>query len=210
MNDLLILLPDFENLLKTKSFPELTSSEQSTILKFMSIEQYEAMRINTAKISKAFSMEDDYLLPDKNLKDDLLIHFNKKKENSMALTNRILFLFLGFKIPAYQAVIVFLAILFLLNKPRITEVTKIIPVSRTDTIFVEKIVNSPVSALQNQYIKKHIPYTHIKKSPSAVLNQNYPLLANIITHYQSEKTGHSVESDPNLYWQLVTTQFEGN
>src|ERR1035437_6795695 len=97
MDDILNFLPDFENLLRTKSFAELTSSEKSIILKFMTIEEYDAMKNNTARVIEAFAEEEKYLLLDKNLENDLVSHLSKKKEKQFAGIPELFSSLLGLK-----------------------------------------------------------------------------------------------------------------
>lgn len=217
MENILNLLPDFENLLRTKSFTELSSSEKSAVLKFMTIEEYDAMKNNAALVVKAFAEEEKYLLLDKSLENALTGNLKKKKAKPFAGTTEFLSFILRFKMPVYQVVILIIVGLFLIPKSNIKIVTKLMPVSRVDTVFVEKPINRAASEkyyykTNNIYpvVKKYISNQPISKIRPVLLNQNSPFFANIVTHYQSEKAGRPIESDPDLYWRLVTVQSMGN
>jgi hypothetical protein len=217
MDNILNLLPDFETLLRTKSYAELTSSEKSAVLKFMTIEEYETMRSNAAKVSEAFAVEENNLLLDKNLENTLVGRLSKKKEKQFAGIPELLSSILGLKMPVYQVAILILVGLFLIPKSDTRIVTKVLPISRVDTVFVEKPITRTASEkyynkTNNNYPigKKRISNQHISKIRPVLLNQNSPFFANIVTHFQSEKTGHPIESDSNLYWRLVTVQLQDN
>ena len=216
-DDILNFLSDFENLLRTKSFAELTSSEKSIILKFMTIEEYDAMKNNTARVIEAFAEEEKYLLLDKNLENDLVSHLSKKKEKQFAGIPELFSSLLGLKIPVNQVAILILVGLFLIPRSGTKIVTKILPISRVDTVFVEKPINRIASEkyynkTNNIYPvgKKRISNQSISKIRPVLLNQNSPFFANLVTHFQNEKTGHPIESDSNLYWRLVTVQSMSN
>ena len=217
MDDILNLLPDFENLLRTKSFAELTSSEKSIVLKFMTIEEYDAMKNNAARVIEAFAEEEKYLLLDKNLENALAGRLSKKEEKPFAGTPEFLSFIIGFKMPVYQVVILILVGLFLIPKSDTKIVTKVLPISRVDTVFVEKPITRTASEkyynkTNNIYPigKNRISNHHISKVHPVLLNQNSPFFANIVTHFQNEKTGRTIESDSNLYWRLVTVQLQDN
>ena len=145
MENILNLLPDFENLLRTKSFTELSSSEKSAVLKFMTIEEYDAMKNNAAQVIKAFAEEEKYLTLDKNLESALVSRFSNKKEKRIAVIPEFFSSVLGLKIPVYQIVILIIVGLFLIPKSNIKIVTKLMPVSRVDTVFIEKPINRAAS-----------------------------------------------------------------
>lgn len=217
MDDILKLLPEFETLLRTKSFADLTSSEKSAVLKFMTTEEYETMRGSAARVMEAFSKEEKYLIIDKNLENVLLNRLRNKKEKSFTEFAGISSLILGFKIPVYQVAILLLVGLLLIPKSNPTIVTKILPISKIDTVFIEKSINSSASDKYNNktgniYLgrTKRILNPHMSKIRPVLLNQSSPYFANIVIQIQSEKTGHPIESDSNLYWRLVTVQSMGN
>jgi len=217
MENILNLLPDFENLLRAKSFTELTPSEKSAVLKFMTIEEFDAMKNNAAQVIKAFAEEEKYLTLDKNLETTLVSRFSNKKEKRIAVIPEFFSSVLGFKIPVYQVAILILVGLFLIPGSHTRIITKVLPVSRVDTVFVEKPINriaseSHYDKTNNIYPvgKKHVSSQPISNIRPALLNQNSPFFANIVTHFQSEKNGHPIENDPNLYWRLVTVQSMGN
>jgi hypothetical protein len=217
MDDILNLLPDFENLLRTKSFTELTSSEKSIVLKFMTIEEYDAMKNNTTRVIEAFAEEEKYLLLDKSLENDLVNHLSKKKEKSFAGIAEFLSFILGFKILVYQVAILILIGLFLIPGSGTKIVTKVSPISRVDTVFIEKPINHTASEKYDNKTnnicpvgKKRIPDQSISKIRPVLLNQNSPFFTNLVNHFQNEKIGRPIESDPNFYWRLVTVQSMGN
>jgi hypothetical protein len=217
MEDILNLLPDFESLLRTKSFAELTFSEKSIVLKFMTIEEYEAMKNNTIRVIEAFSEEEKYLLLDKNLENNLVSHLSIKKEKPFAGTAEFVSFILGFKIPVYQVAILILIGLFLIPGSGTKIVTKVLPISRVDTVFIEKPINHTASEnydnkTNNIYPvgKKRISNQSITKIRPVLLNQNSPFFANLVNHFQNEKNGRPIENDPNFYWRLVTVQSMGN
>jgi hypothetical protein len=217
MDNILNFLPDFETLLRTKSFEDLTSSEKIAVLKFITTEEYETMRSNAARVIETFSEEEKYLEIDKDLENVLLNRLRNKKEKSFAGIAGISSLILGFKIPVYQVVILLLAGLFLVPKSDTKIVTKLMPVSRVDTIFVEKPINRIaseryVNKTYNIYPvgKKLISNQNISKIRPVLSNKHSPFFANLVTHFQNEKTGCPIESDPNIYWRLVTVQSMDN
>jgi hypothetical protein len=213
IDDILKLLPEFETLLRTKSFSDLTSSEKFAVLKFMTTEEYETMRSNAARVIESFYEEEKYLVIDKNVEDALLSRLRKKKKKSFSGIAGISSLILGFKIPVYQVALLLLAGLFLIPKSNPKIVTKTLPVLKIDTIFIEKSINSVVpdyhrTQTGNMYPigKKHISNQQISQIRPVLSNQNSPYFANIVSHFQSEKIGRPIESDSNLYWRLVTVQ----
>jgi hypothetical protein len=217
MDNILNFLPDFETLLRTKSFEDLTSSEKLAVLNFMTTEEYETMRSNAARVIETFSEEEKYLEIDKDLENVLLNRLRNKKEKSFTGIAGILSLILGFKIPVYQVAILLLAGLFLIPKSDTKIVTKLIPVSRVDTVFVEKPINRIASEKYDNKTyniypvgKMLISNQHISKIRPVLSNENSPFFANLVTHFQNEKTGCPIENDPNIYWRLVTVQSMGN
>jgi hypothetical protein len=217
MDNILNFLPDFETLLITKSFEDLTSSEKLAVLKFMTTEEYETMRSNAARVIETFSEEEKYLEIDKDLENVLLNRLRNKKEKSFTGIAGILSLILGFKIPVYQVAILLLAGLFLIPKSDTKIVTKLMPVSRVDTVFVEKPINRIASEKYDNKTyniypvgKMLISNQHISKIRPVLSNENSPFFANLVTHFQNEKTGCPIENDPNIYWRLVTVQSMGN
>jgi hypothetical protein len=217
MDNILSLLPDFENLLRTKSFAELTPSEKSVVLKFMTTEEYDAMKNSTARVIVAFTEEEKYLSQDKYLESALTDRLSKKEAKPYAGRAQFFSFILDLKIPVYQAVILLILGLFLFPKSDTQIVTKISPVSRVDTVFVEKHVIGTASEKYNNrtsniypVVKKHISNQFKGKIRPVSLYQNSPFLADIVTHFQNEKTGRPIESDPNLYWRLVTVQSMSN
>jgi hypothetical protein len=217
MDNILNFLPDFETLLRTKSFEDLTSSEKLAVLNFMTTEEYETMRSNAARVIETFSEEEKYLEIDKDLENVLLNRLRNKKEKSFTGIAGILSLILGFKIPVYQVAILLLAGLFLIPKSDTKIVTKLMPVSRVDTVFVEKPINRIASEKYDNKTyniypvgKMLISNQHISKIRPVLSNENSPFFANLVTHFQNEKTGCPIENDPNIYWRLVTVQSMGN
>jgi hypothetical protein len=217
MDNILNFLPDFETLLRTKSFEDLTSSEKLAVLKFMTTEEYETMRSNAARVIETFSEEEKYLEIDKDLENVLLNRLRNKKEKSFTGIAGILSLILGFKIPVYQVAILLLAGLFLIPKSDTKIVTKLMPVSRVDTVFVEKPINRIASEKYDNKTyniypvgKMLISNQHISKIRPVLSNENSPFFANLVTHFQNEKTGCPIENDPNIYWRLVTVQSMDN
>ena len=217
MDNILNFLPDFETLLRTKSFEDLTSSEKFAVLKFMTTEEYETMRSNAARVIETFSEEEKYLEIDKNLENVLLNRLRNKKEKSFTGIAGILSLILGFKIPVYQVAILLLAGLFLVPKSDTKIVTKLMPVSRVDTVFVEKPINRITSEKYNNKTyniypvgKKLTSNQYISKIRPVLSNTHSPFFTNLVTHFQNEKTGCPIESDPNIYWRLVTVQSMDN
>jgi len=217
MDNILNFLPDFETLLRTKSFEDLTSSEKFAVLKFMTTEEYETMRSNAARVIETFSEEEKYLEIDKNLENVLLNRLRNKKEKSFTGIAGILSLILGFKIPVYQVAILLLAGLFLVPKSDTKIVTKLMPVSRVDTVFVEKPINRIASEKYDNKTyniypvgKKLISNQHISKIRPVLSNTHSPFFANLVNQFQNEKTGRPIESDPNIYWRLVTVQSMDN
>jgi hypothetical protein len=217
MNDILNLLPDFETLLRTRSFTDLTSSEKSAVLKFMTIEEYAAMKSNTSRVIEAFSEEENHLPLDRNIENALVSRLHEKKKGFFIGITEILSLIFRFKIPVYQAAILLLVVIFLIPKPNSQMMTNIIPVSKIDTVFIEKSINS--SAFTKNNIKtgnihtvrtKRISNQPTSKTRPVLLNQSSPYFANIVTLIQNEKTGRPIESDPILYWRLVSLQLQGN
>jgi hypothetical protein len=213
MDNRLDYIPDFENLLRTKSFTELTSSEKVEVLKYLTAEEYESMKNNTARIVESFTEEEKYLVIDNNLEKILRSHMHKKEEKSLA---KIITLIIGFKIPVYQMAILILTGLLLIpnNSSKVTD--RLIPVYKVDTVFVEKPVIHAVS--EKSHNKTRIVYPSRKSLSNqqyntfdnVLLNQNDPYFVNIVTYLQNEKTGRPIENDPNLYWRLVTIQSMGN
>jgi hypothetical protein len=217
MDNILNFLPDFETLLITKSFEDLTSSEKFAVLNFMTTEEYETMRSNAARVIETFSEEEKYLEIDKDLENVLLNRLRNKKEKSFTGIAGILSLILGFKIPVYQVAILLLAGLFLIPKSDTKIVTKLMPVLRVDTVFVEKPINRIASEKYDNKTyniypvgKMLISNQHISKIRPVLSNENSPFFANLVTHFQKEKTGCPIENDPNIYWRLVTVQSMGN
>ena len=217
MDNILNFLPDFETLLRTKSFEDLTSSEKFAVLKFMTTEEYETMRSHAARFIETFSEEEKYLEIDKNLENVLLNRLRNKKEKSFAGIAGILSLILEFKIPVYQVAILLLAGLFLVPKSDTKIVTKLMPVSRVDTVFVEKPINRIASEKYDNKTyniypvgKKLISNQHISKIRPVLSNTHSPFFANLVNQFQNEKTGRPIESDPNIYWRLVTVQSMDN
>jgi len=217
MDDIFNLLPDFETLLRTKSFEDLSSSEKSAVLKFMTIEEYEAMKSNTSKIIEAFSEEETYLSLDRNIENVLVSRLHQKKKGFFFSITEFLSLIFRLKIPVYQAAVLLLAVLFLFPKPGSQIVTNIRPVSKIDTVFIEKSINSSVPVNYNYYagnihqvMTKRILNHRMNKNRPVILNQSSPYFANLVTHIQSEKTGSPIEDDSNLYWRLVMVESQGN
>ena len=217
MNELLNLLPDFETLLKTKDFEDLSASEKSTVLKFMTLEEYETMRINAAKVIEAFAKEEQNLIVDSNIKDALINRMHKRERKSFTIITELLPFILGYKVPVYQVAILLIVGLFLIPKSGTRIVTKLLPVSSVDTVFIEKKVNPVASENEHKNLDRVIPEgrqqiakRQINNNPPDILNQNSPFLADLVTHIQNEKTGHPIESDSKLYWRLVTAELSGD
>jgi hypothetical protein len=215
-DDILKLLPEFETLLKTKSFAELSTSEKSSILKFMTIEEYEIMRTTSAMVTNAFLEEEKQIMMDKNLENILVSRMHKKQKRSVSGIAGILSIIFGFKVPVYQVAILLLAGLFLILNSNIRIMTKVLPVSKIDTVFIQKSINNSIVPRQdalignsNQVGKKHASNRQMKKVHPFIINQSGLYLANIITPVPCEKTGRSIESDSALFNGLVTVSLNG-
>jgi len=213
-DDILNIIPDFESLLRNKGFAELSSNEKASVMQFMTIEEYESMRSNTARVIELFSKEEKNLTIDKNLEPDLVNRLRKKKEKSITW---ILSFCLAFRVPVYQVAILLLAGFLLIPKSNLKIVTQVLSIFRIDTVFIEKSINSLASDKRGNLTsiihpgeKNRISKPHISKVRPILINQSSPYFANIITHFQSEKNGHAIENDSTLYNRLLTLQLNGN
>jgi hypothetical protein len=207
MNDkLLKLLPEFETLLKEKSFKELNSFEKSAVAKFITPEEYETMKEIVKHASDAFSLEELNLKPDGDIEKSLIKHLRIKKENPPNWFIKAAAVIFNFRIPAYQVVILLIVGLLFIKKSYLPVKSYFTTSVHVDTVYVVKPVLGQLALYKNKNNLRH-QSGNIKIRNSDKLYNPYSLsYANIVTQSQIERRGLSVQSDSNLYNHLVSVQ----
>lgn len=216
------LIPRAEDIIKSKSFDELSEVEKSQFLQYLSKEEYGSIRHNLLMVKSLFCEEEKSILTDKEIKNKLLSVFPKNKI-SFQIYNFIVNL-LNIKIPAYQMIIILIIgiILFIRfkNSGSESQTTQ----NKVDTVYVERSINihSEDESNFNTYkkIKKETGNTEIKikrndmvlniknkeEKQNIILKQNLNILLNNINLAQNTKTGRTLENDKDIYRILVTAQ----
>lgn len=221
-NNILNLIPDFENLLQEKEFEQLDIRQKELILRVMTKEEYDRMHILVITSAKGFDNERNELFPSAKSQDRLLDEIRNKvsKESYWKKIEGIL----NYKIPAYQFALLLILGLLLLNKMYVQSPQSVVIDHRVDTVFVEKAAPAQ-SAITQRASNTMKSETGIKKN--FMINDNRPkefhnaqkknvpdmyperyqvLFANVMNHMKNERIGRPIESDSNLFRRLVVIQ----
>lgn len=222
--DIFNLIPDSEDLIKRKSFNELSQAEKAQFLDYITVEEYESIRQSLLLIKTAFKKEEKQLLPEDEIKNKLLVVFpSKESKTSKRFYDPVIHL-LNIKMPAYQMVIILIIAVILSIKFNNTGSTENISKSKIDTVYIERIFTVPKPAeskLNAGKEKEHkndmmnIRTTKDKLIPNFndesnkqnfILKQNLNILLNNINLAQNSKYGRTLENDKDIYKILVSAQ----
>jgi hypothetical protein len=211
-------MPGFDKLLKSKDFDDLSESEKSLVMQFMSREEYEALRIPIHNAYRVFSKESENIIPDPRIRQQLLDKFGSMKRPGAnpSLIRKVF----TYRIPVYQAgiaavMLLCIAIYFGRVRSGITESSGL--AIKTDTIFIEKLVEKPgqdaIAQVSVPPAKK--PGSHLLgKLQTSKIRQNYALperyasqvrnMEKLVSMNRNAKKGRNAEDDSLLMKLLVT------
>lgn len=200
--DIFQLIADFDQLLETKTFDELSISEKEKVLQHISPEDYEQYRQSFFMLKTGIKQQQ--LKPDLLRKKALMQAFDQKHSHK---SDTFIMRFVNYKIPLYQtgiAAALILAFVWFFNNPA----EKIKYVNTTDTVYVEKPVYTEV--VKNQDVIDDIKPTHktsVKQASKKTLSKEKPnyykeyLANNILSKMQSVhemKRGNNIGKDSVL------------
>jgi hypothetical protein len=218
------LIPDSEDLVKRKSFNELSPAEKSQFLEYMTVEEYESIRQSLLIIKSAFKKEEEQFSSEDEIKNKLLAVFPSKERKTIRHFYDPVFHLLNVKIPAYQTVIIVIIAVILSFKISNTGSTENVSESKTDTVYIDRILNVPKSAeskfdADKENVQKNdianirttknklIPNFNVETDKqNIILKQNLNILLNNINLVQNSKYGRTLENDKDIYKILVSAQ----
>ena len=218
------LIPDSEDLIKRKSFNELSPAEKSQFLEYMTVEEYESIRQSLLIIKSAFKKEEEQFSSEDEIKNKLLAVFPSKERKTGRHFYDPVFHLLNVKIPAYQTVIILIIAIVLSIKISNTSSTENVSEPKIDTVYIDRILNVPKSAeskfdADKENVQKNdianIRTTKNKLIPNfndetdkqnIILKQNLNILLNNINLVQNSKYGRTLENDKDIYKILVSAQ----
>jgi hypothetical protein len=222
--DIFNLIPDSEEIILRKSFNELSPSEKTRFLQYMSQEEYGLLRQNQLNIKLVFSTEEKEINPDVNIKDNLLKAFPIKNRKTLIRIYKPVIGLITKRIPVYQTVLLLLIGIILTLKLQYNNPGKFLTRTIIDTVYVEKNSDEIKTDLNlGKERKGNLNYnstaTIIKKSTTpfkitfnqvdtqnVLIRQNLNILKHNISLVKNTKIGRSLNCDKNLYQVLVSSQ----
>jgi hypothetical protein len=177
-----------EELLETKSFDELTSSEKEFVLEQLrSEDKYNTLR----KISAALVADTAGLSPDPRILGDLKKALDRKRK-STSIFRQVL----GFKVPAYAVgmLLLFIAWFIGLNAPQRMSKPPEKSVAMNDTIFVKSASDT---VFVERVIVKYL-------EPKAQAPSDFSLVKQEVADHQKTSPGVNMKEKEELESLLVT------
>jgi len=208
-------MPGLQKLLETRSFPELTGSEQEEVLKVMNQDAYDAYHEVIMQSKIQFGLEQKTLAPDPSTGIKLLSKMEGRKSRRTVLW--MLQELFTIRIPAYQPAFVLAVLVVLFFVLKNTNHETIRYSARTDTVYLDKKTPTDMqTANQPPSEKAHPAGTGIKasnksahsatKNEHAVHFQNDQYVMNVYKKIQltsRSKCGQSAADDSALMKFLV-------
>jgi hypothetical protein len=133
-------VPGLDELIQYKDFDELSDSEKALVMQFMSIEEYDDLRIPIRKASALFADEMSSVSPDPEIRRQILDRFSQDLKITEKRDWKGVFYY---KIPLYQAGLAAMMLICLalyLGSAWSKKGEKMQYVTKLDTVFVEKLV----------------------------------------------------------------------
>lgn len=127
------------NLLEKKEFSKLTPAERELVLAYMTEEEYTRQHQLITETQIALKSDQNLLTPDPEILAGLQRKTRKRKAGVFT-----------FQVPVYQPLLAFAAILILAlffwpnPETQVLEKERIVYETKTDTVFIDKIVEVPV------------------------------------------------------------------